>query len=355
MRFSGTQAYDKRPPLSYMWARLKLQRGIPDMLSSRNIRFAGVLAALVMAFSMVAVDHADARRNGSFGSRGGRTFQSAPATNTAPRPAAPVERSMTPNSGPQSSAASRTAAQQRPGFMNGFGGSLMRGLALGGLIGLLMGSGFGGLAGMFGLLLQVALIAGVIFLAMRLFRSRSAPDPAMAGGAGLNRSAYEPGERRATGGLGAIPGIGSRAGAGARPGNPDEIGVTGEDLSTFERMLAEIQEAYGREDYAALRRMTTPEMMSYFSEELGQNASKGLRNEVSNVKLLQGDVAESWREGMRDYATVAMRYASVDATLDRATGRVVEGDASAPSENTEIWTFTRDGRGPWVLSAIQEA
>jgi hypothetical protein len=36
------------------------------------------------------------------------------------------------------------------------------------------------------------------------------------------------------------------------------------------------------------------------------------------VKLLQGDVAEAWREGDDDYATVAMRYSMVDRTLDRA-------------------------------------
>jgi len=44
------------------------------------------------------------------------------------------------------------------------------------------------------------------------------------------------------------------------------------------------------------------------------------------VKLLQGDLAEAWREGGDEYATVAMRYQQVDKTLDRATGKVLEGD-----------------------------
>jgi predicted lipid-binding transport protein (Tim44 family) len=76
------------------------------------------------------------------------------------------------------------------------------------------------------------------------------------------------------------------------------------------------------------------------------------------VKLLQGDVSEAWREDGSDYATVAMRFALVDATVDRASGRVVSGDRDRPTEATELWTFRRDDRTPgdgWQLSAIQQA
>ena len=95
--------------------------------------------------------------------------------------------------------------------------------------------------------------------------------------------------------------------------------------------------------------------MSYFAEELGENATRGVRNEVSDVRLLQGDLAESWREADTDYATVALRYSSIDATRDRATGRVIEGDAEKPTETVEIWTFARKNRADWKLSAVQAA
>ena len=36
-------------------------------------------------------------------------------------------------------------------------------------------------------------------------------------------------------------------------------------------------------------------MLSYFSEQLAGNASRGLINRVTDVKLLQGDLAEAWR------------------------------------------------------------
>ena len=66
------------------------------MFASRGFRLASLFAVLVMALSMVSVDQAEARRGGSFGSRGTRTFQTAPATPTSPSITAPVQRSMTP-------------------------------------------------------------------------------------------------------------------------------------------------------------------------------------------------------------------------------------------------------------------
>ena len=89
------------------------------------------------------------------------------------------------------------------------------------------------------------------------------------------------------------------------------------------RLLGEIQGAYSREDLSALRPRVTPEMLSSFAEELAANNSRGVVNRISAVKLLQGDLAEAWREGSVDYATVAMRFGLIDRTLDRASGRLV--------------------------------
>ena len=96
-------------------------------------------------------------------------------------------------------------------------------------------------------------------------------------------------------------------------------------------------------------------MLSYFAEELAANAGRGLVNRVSDVKLLQGDLAEAWRERDAEYATVAMRFSLVDQTMERASGRVVEGDPVRPTETTELWTFRRAAGGSWLLSAIQQA
>ena len=82
------------------------------------------------------------------------------------------------------------------------------------------------------------------------------------------------------------------------------------------------------------------------------NASRGLINRVTDVKLLRGDLAEAWREGSTDYATVAMNFALKDSMVERASGRTVEGGER--SEVTELWTFMRARGGNWLLSAIQQ-
>ena len=125
------------------------------------------------------------------------------------------------------------------------------------------------------------------------------------------------------------------------------------DYEAFERLLGEIQAAWSNEDVAKLHTLATPEMVSYFSKDLEQNKANNDINKTSDVKLLQGDLAESWREGETDYASVAMRFSLVDKTLERGTGRLVSG-SDTPVEVTEVWTFARQRGGNWELSAIQQ-
>jgi predicted lipid-binding transport protein (Tim44 family) len=315
-------------------------------------RFAQIAAIVVLAAAscLASFDDADARRAGGFGgfgSRGTRTFDSPAITRTAPTQAAPIERTMTPR--PQTATQPPTNAQPRPGLFNGFGGSMIGGLIAGGLLGMLIGHGFGGGFGFLGMLLQVVLIFVAIRFAMRFFANRQQTRYAASGpDASYNINASQPSSFP-------IPAIGGGA-AGAAPRKrhaKDELGLSQADLDRFEQLLTEIQSAYGSEDYGTLRRLTTPEAMSYLAEELGENATNGVRNSVTNVRLLQGDIAEAWREDNAEYATLAMRYSSVDALVDRTTGRLVEGDDRNASETTEIWTFVRRPGSDWKLSAIQ--
>jgi predicted lipid-binding transport protein (Tim44 family) len=313
---------------------------------------------MTLALSLLAVDAADARRGGSFGSRGARTYQAPRPTQTAPQQTAPVQRSMTapPKAGAPAAAPAAAGAQAqapgRRGFFGGMGGGILAGLAAGGLLGMMMGHGWGGMgAGLGNTLLQLALIGGGIWLLMMLFRRRSAAQPA-----GYPREAAYSDRPQP---FGANRGFEAQAAPQpttyAPPTDTVEIGVTQADRDAFERLLVDVQDAFGREDYAALRAKTTPEIMSYLSEELSQNATQGRRNEVSGTKLLQADVAEAWAEGDTEYATAAMRYESTDVMRDRQTGEVVSGDATKPTETTELWTFVRRNGEPWKLSAIQEA
>jgi predicted lipid-binding transport protein (Tim44 family) len=318
-------------------------------------RFARIAAIAVLTGATVfaSIGEADARRAGSFGfgSRGTRTFQAPPVTRTAPAPAGPIDRTMTTR--PQTNAPSNAQqpyGAQRPGLFGGFGRSMIGGLIAGGLLGMLLGHGFGGGFGFLGMLLQIGLIFGAITLAMRYFANRRQPSYGTPGqGQSYNNMASNGNSSFR------IPSIGSGAAGQQQTGAraSDELGVKQADLDQFEELLKEVQTAYGKEDYATLRQLTTPEAMSYLAEELGENATNGVRNRVSDVKLLQGDIAEAWHEDGADYATLAMRYSSIDAMVDRTSGRLVSGDDNRPSESTEVWTFVRKPGAQWKLAAIQ--
>src|ERR671922_755680 len=322
-----------------------------EVFPSMSILRLSIFSLALTAALAFAVDTADARAGGgrSFGSRGLRTFDAAPPTATAPKSAAPIERSMTQPGAPSAAQRANPAATNAPSPRSGgFGSLLMGGLLGAGLFGLLSGSGlFGGLSGIasfLGLLLQVALIAGAAWFILNYFRRRN--QPAMAHGAASRSKSTAPLDvlNRSR------PTAGSNGGSG-------RLTIGPADYQAFENLLGEIQTAYGREDTRALGTMTTPEMLSYLSHDLADNPKKGLRNEVSGAKLLQGDLSEAWRENGSDYATVAMRYSLVDALVYRATGRLVSGDRTVPQEATEVWTFRRDHQGPaqgWQLSAIQQ-
>lgn len=299
------------------------------------------LVAAATALILVIAD-AQARTGGgsSSGSRGSRTFSAPPTTNTAPNSAAPIQRSVTQPSRPTAPGAATQGAPSRPGL---FGGGLLGGLAAGfigaGLFGLLFGhglfGGMGGLASVLGLILQIGLVVIVARLVYGWWQRRS--QPAFAGPAMPPRHDFNP--------------VGGGYAANAAS---EDVEIAESDFNDFERLLNEIQTAYSAEDVGALRAHATPEMVSYFSEELAANASRGVVDKISDVKLLQGDLAEAWSEDGRDYATVAMRFTLIDQFVDRASGRVVEGSPQ-PQEVTELWTFTRSRGGGWLLSAIQQA
>lgn len=333
-------------------------------MTRNHKRWAAALGLALVLGSLMA-DPADARRGGSFGSRGSRTYSAPRSSYVSPSTPGPVQRSMTsPSQYPGGYAPSPSYAPgfnngyRRPGFWGGFGGGFLGGLIGGGLIGGLMGHGWGGGWGGTGggggltILLQLLILGGIAWFVMNLLRRRGS-SPAFAGNGGWPDQQQPPPTQQMFGGQSMGAGFGQ---AGPAPGGGPalEIPITQMDRDAFERLLLEVQDAFGHEDYGRLRDRTTPEVMSFLAEELSQNATHNRRNEVSGVRLLQADVTEAWREGATDYATAALRYESIDVMRDRGTGQIVEGDPTHATQTTEFWTFARQNGGAWKLSAIQE-
>ena len=181
------------------------------MFASKGFRFSALLATLIMAFSLVAVDTAEARRGGSFGSRGIRTERSVPSTQVSPNTTAPVQNTMT-NGTQQRNTVGNATTPARPSLFGGFGGALLGGFLFSGLFGLLFGFGFGGFGGMLALLVQVAIIGLIVSFFLRRRQQR----PAMAGGP-LNYEAQD-NARNYGGGSGASAPRGPRFPPGAAGG-----------------------------------------------------------------------------------------------------------------------------------------
>ncbi|WP_096701862.1 TIM44-like domain-containing protein [Magnetospirillum sp. 15-1] len=311
---------------------------------------------------------------GSFGSRGSRTYDAPmertlapppaqtrpagppPPPQAAPRPGAVDAAPLAP-AGAGASALRPTAPMGAPMGQPGF---FQRNPFMAGLAGGLVGAGIGSMlfghspalaaasdvapgASFLGLLLQLAIIGGLAWLAFRLFRSRT---PSAVGPAQGNPY------MRATHGEHVEPMI---AAAPAQPRIEREFAPSGGDQEAFTEILLGVQKAWSDGNLMQLKRFATPEVVSFLSEDMSRNASEGVANKVENVALLKGDVSESWSEGGFDYLTAILTFSCNDYMVRLDTGAVADGNPSATVTHTEAWTFVRSSNGGrWLLSAVQQ-
>jgi len=296
--------------------------------------FFSASVALAPAIAEARAGGSSGGRSSSMGSRGLRTYEN--------NNAQPLGRSMT-------SPAQSGLSQATPSPAYGGGSFFQRHPFLTGLTGGLIGSWLFGHSGYaadgtsggsaIGTLLEFLIIGLLIYFAVRLFR-RHAFSNGWPGGTAFS-----------------MP---RSAGASAAPVRRDrgrDINLSNADLSAFQAIHAAVQEAWSAGDLGQLRRLMTPEMLSYFSEELTRNASQGIRNIVSNIELVKGELSESWEEGDLQYATAYMRWRAIDyvTRLGRPPGdpeTIVSGNSRVEAE--EVWTFVRRRGGDWLLSAIQQ-
>jgi len=321
------------------------------MTSLRKLLFALLCASIVLSPALAEARAGGSARTGgsmgysSQGSRGSRTYdQNGGQT---------VQRSVTPQTNPGAAPyATRPGfggfAQNHP-FLTGLAGAFL-GSWIGSLLfphwGMGMGFGFGG---MIGSLFTWLIIIGLVAMLFRMFRRRGEPLTSPSYGA----MGYQPANAGLAGGYG---GYGA---GGAAPRATPTLAISDNDYGAFEAILKAVQGAWSKGDLATLRHYTTPEMLSYFAEELAGNTSQGVENHVDNVELIKGDVREAWDEGNLQYATALLQWRANDYTVRSGakpgeTGAVVEGDPQRPSEAQELWTFARSPGGHWLLSAIQQ-
>ena len=242
------------------------------------------------------------------------------------------------------------AAAGGPSFLTG----MIAGLSVAGLAAVAAGNSplhglDGSFAGFLGLSLQLMLALVLSLLAFQFLRRL--PRIALPGIHGPLVHGFAAGAPGFSDRLG--PRFAPRGSGGSAAPGPVAPVLNSADFRAFERALKEINAAWSRQDICGMQGMCTAEMVQYFADDLARLASRGLRNRTSDVLLEQGDLAEAWREGERDYASVAMRFSLVDCTRDATSNKVMTGDPVKRIQVTEVWTFTRLRGGTWQLSAVQ--
>ncbi|HET7594239.1 MAG TPA: TIM44-like domain-containing protein [Stellaceae bacterium] len=314
------------------------------MSAWRTLLFALLCALLALSPSLADARAGGTARSGgsgmsysSQGSMGSRTY--------TPNGGQAIQRSTTPQSQAGSPYSQPGFMQSHP-FLTGLFGAFV-GSWIGSLLFPHWGMGYG-FGGMIGSLFTWLIIIWLVAMLFRMFRRRGEPlmSPSF-GGMGYQSP-----------NTGYPSGYGGYGGAAA-PRAAGNLAVNDTDYSAFEAILKAVQGAWSKGDLATLRHYVTPEMLSYFSEQLAGNSSQGVENHVDNVEFIKGDVREAWDEGNLQYATALLNWRANDYTTRAGAkpgdpGYVVEGDPQRPSEAQELWTFARSPGGHWLLSAIQQ-
>jgi len=276
-----------------------------------------VFAAL-LSLSVVAHD-ADARRVGGGTNLGKqRTITpapKAPAQAPSATPAAPVQ-------------------QPQPSGMSKWLGPLA-GLALGaGLASLFMNNG---MAGAFGGILMILLVAAAAMFAWRMLRSKQQAGSPQRAGSLQYAGAGAPGKLTDL-----STGFGGGAGAPAISANRFPPGFDAEQFARHAKLnFTQLQAANDKRDMSTMRDFMTPEL---YAEVAAQIAAETGGPQQTDVVTLNAEVLEVVSDGAAHIASV------------RFSGMIRERADGAAEAFSEVWHLEKplDGSTGWLISGIQQ-
>ncbi|WP_353117448.1 TIM44-like domain-containing protein [Nitratidesulfovibrio sp.] len=292
--------------------------------------------AVAVALCLSMTDLADAKRLGGGKSFGGSPSYQRSFTPSQPSPSSPASPNLnrqqqTPQPGP-------ATPQQAPRSRFGGFGGILGGMLAGSLIGsLLFGGGFGGVG-----MMDMLLVALVVFMGLKLFAARRGSTPAPASASG------QPGGMRRAADYGAQSGAGwdalRAAPATAADAQPASPGIPeGFDTEDFLRgaKLAynRLQASWDRRDLDDIAQFTTPEIL----REITQQAQDDPSPSRTEVLYCNASVLSVTEEKGRSVATVFF-----DVLMRE------DAQADAPSQVREVWHFVRTGNEMWRLDGIQQ-
>jgi len=316
----------------------------------------------VTAFAMVA--DAFARPMGGKRSVGRQSQSVQKMQQPAPAPAQNMQRQGPNSAAPAAAgagAAGAAAAAKKPSMMRNILGGALLGLGLGMLLSHL---GIGGaLASAISAILMIALIGGVIFFIVRMFRRKDTPANPSAATFGAG-SGFKP----QAAGAGATPEIGSGlrnqpaafqgnvgldkaapaafgAAAAAMPAH-QQWGVPADfDSESFLRhaksSFIRMQAAWDRGDTNDLREFTSPEVFAELKMQIQERGNVVDFTDVVNI--------DAQLLGIEQTATDYLASVQFNAMIRSAKDAL-------PEPFVEVWNMSKplSGPGGWVLAGIQQ-
>jgi predicted lipid-binding transport protein (Tim44 family) len=231
---------------------------------------------------------------------------------------------------PSQAAPAAPAAAPKPAGNRWLGpiAGLAAGLGLGWLIGQ------GGMGGMIGSLLMMALVGFAVFFVIRLLTRPKAESSIQYAGMGNQPAAVPPPSLAPA--IGAAPVFGAQA--------PPNI-PAGFDTAGFLRQaklnFVKLQAVHDSGKLGELREFTTDSMFESIKQDLLQHGAVGQQTDV--VKL-DADLLEALTEGDTHWASV------------RFSGMIRENANGQPEPFQEIWNLAKpvSGATGWVLAGIQQ-
>jgi predicted lipid-binding transport protein (Tim44 family) len=306
---------------------------------------AGFSAALIGA--ALIMGDADAARVG-----GGRSVGTQRSVTSAPPASAPARQSQQvqqaapsqqPAGAPGAAASPARTAQPAPATGLSRWMPMLGGLALGGLLGALIGgSGFGSM--LLSWLAIAAVAFGVFFLVRLFLAKRNAPQPMQYAASGPQSGAYASlgNETVAAPPPSQISGFDGQAAAAAPVSGSVPSGF---DTAGFVRAaklnFMKLQLANDSGNIDELREFTTPELYAELRKDI---LERGGARQQTDVVSLNADLLEVVTESNQHWASV------------RFSGMIRENPASAPESFEEVWNLAKplDGSTGWLLAGIQQ-
>jgi predicted lipid-binding transport protein (Tim44 family) len=283
-------------------------------------RLAGLLVA-ALAASALSVTEAEAKRFGG-GASIGKQYSGLSRTPPPPRGAAPAPVQRTP---------AAAAANPAAGTSRWLGP--LAGLAAGGLLAaLFFGDAFEGLQ-----IMDLLVVAALLFGALMLFRARTARASPEAAGAGIGGPLPPVGGEGGPPFPGTVPGVGSRS-----EGEAPRWFDAGDFVARAKSHFLRLQAAWDGGDFDAIGEYATPELLAALRREWERAGRPGHHTEVL---MLEAELVGLRREGSLVVASV--RFGGM--TREEA------GDDASPFG--EVWHVVHDWESPggdWLIAGIQQ-